>query len=82
MRDGLAGGWRSSLGLTLPSPLHPTAAAAGYMTIVSATFFCLTGTIGFYATYFVSCGGAGRAAGSVAVARSGCGEEWALRLLR
>lgn len=23
------------------------------MTIVSATFFCLTGTIGFYATYIV-----------------------------
>ncbi len=31
----------------------------GYMTIVSATFFCLTGTIGFYATYIVSRGAGG-----------------------
>ena len=31
----------------------------GYMTIASATFFCLTGTIGFYATYVVRAEGGG-----------------------
>ncbi|KAL4429596.1 hypothetical protein ABPG77_008645 [Micractinium sp. CCAP 211/92] len=31
--------------------LVPALMYFGYMTIVSATFFCLTGTIGFYATY-------------------------------
>lgn len=32
--------------------LVPALMYFGYMTIASATFFCLTGTIGFFATYF------------------------------